>query len=78
MIHILMYGRSYCGMQGTPNMWPPGHVWIVPSDMAKTKEDTRGHSFCCQCLSVYDEEVKNRKEDKLHPYCTRPKRKVEQ
>lgn len=28
MVHVLRYGRAFCGEPGTPSEWPAGHQWV--------------------------------------------------
>ena len=41
-VHILRYGRTLCGMDGTPNEWPEDHRWVG--------EDHADQATCAACM----------------------------
>lgn len=28
VVHILLFGRAFCGQEGLPCDWPAGHRWV--------------------------------------------------
>lgn len=43
IVHMLRAGQALCGLAGTPNMWPPDHVWVAEGD---------SNANCRGCLAV--------------------------
>jgi hypothetical protein len=68
VVHILHEGRSLCMMQGTPNVWPAGHVWVgvadANTDNTKERLSKSGATMCGRCTSMLEhKENSNGKEE---------------
>lgn len=35
IIHVLLYGLTFCGMHTAPVTWPLGHFWVGVSEKDK-------------------------------------------
>jgi len=47
-VHILRYGYSLCRMEGWPQDWPEGHLWV---DVGAVEDAT-----CKGCLAALEKE----------------------
>ena len=71
VIHILLHGRAYCGIEGVPRVWPAKHKWVPVVDR-KDANCPGCLAFACEtCGNPLEDTPGGSPRDRLCPRCSR-------